>query len=360
VPFPPAITTRTYTGTILGPDGNPATGTLTFTLSQPLYDATNNVVIGPDRPLTATLTAGAFNIVLPAAAWHYVVRIDTDVLKDVYLLTVTAGDGELHFADTYRAAAAAAQVEFFALLGHLHQIAEITGLDTALAAIDARLDNLETGGASSTGGGTTDHGQLTGLTDDDHPHYLTQTRGDARYVQPLALVDLVTTTELGDALTAHAQAADPHPQYRSHQVRARVTTGTPAGDNLPNTGGVWQQYAPVGELAIDAQPGDELQIQGGWLSLADNDSFYEIAITVDGALVWFGSTETSTPSPEGDPALYPGLRPTGWYAAATVTPDLIDTDGQVHVVLAIRTTGTSGKLYYSSAYPFRWQVRNHR
>lgn len=31
--------------------------------------------------------------------------------------------------------------------------------------------------------GVTDHGSLTGLGDDDHPQYLTDTRGDARYVQ---------------------------------------------------------------------------------------------------------------------------------------------------------------------------------
>jgi hypothetical protein len=32
-------------------------------------------------------------------------------------------------------------------------------------------------------GGTSDHGQLTGLTDDDHTQYYNQTRGDARYSQ---------------------------------------------------------------------------------------------------------------------------------------------------------------------------------
>lgn len=33
------------------------------------------------------------------------------------------------------------------------------------------------------GGGTSDHGALTGLGDDDHPQYFNQTRGDARYIQ---------------------------------------------------------------------------------------------------------------------------------------------------------------------------------
>lgn len=35
--------------------------------------------------------------------------------------------------------------------------------------------------SSASGGGSADHGGLSGLTDDDHPQYLTETRGDARY-----------------------------------------------------------------------------------------------------------------------------------------------------------------------------------
>jgi hypothetical protein len=37
------------------------------------------------------------------------------------------------------------------------------------------------GASGGGGGGTSDHGALTGLSDDDHPQYLTQARGDARY-----------------------------------------------------------------------------------------------------------------------------------------------------------------------------------
>lgn len=48
------------------------------------------------------------------------------------------------------------------------------------------------------GGGVADHGQLTGLSDDDHPQYYNQTRGDQRYSQlshthtTLASVDITT------------------------------------------------------------------------------------------------------------------------------------------------------------------------
>ena len=40
--------------------------------------------------------------------------------------------------------------------------------------------------------GVTDHGELTGLDQDDHPQYLTTARGDARYVQPSALAPVAT------------------------------------------------------------------------------------------------------------------------------------------------------------------------
>lgn len=40
------------------------------------------------------------------------------------------------------------------------------------------LSYMQSGGG---GGGVTDHGDLTGLADDDHAHYYNQSRGDARY-----------------------------------------------------------------------------------------------------------------------------------------------------------------------------------
>ena len=51
------------------------------------------------------------------------------------------------------------------------------------------------GGGSGGGAGVTDHGLLSGLTDDDHPQYHTDERGDLRYV-PLA-----RTVTAGNGLT---------------------------------------------------------------------------------------------------------------------------------------------------------------
>lgn len=50
----------------------------------------------------------------------------------------------------------------------------------------------------------TDHGGLAGLTDDDHPQYHNDARGDARY-DPLGAS--------GAAVAAHEAASDPHPVY---------------------------------------------------------------------------------------------------------------------------------------------------
>lgn len=46
--------------------------------------------------------------------------------------------------------------------------------------IEVQMVGVVTSGGAG-GGGVTDHGDLTGLSDDDHPQYLTNTRGDARY-----------------------------------------------------------------------------------------------------------------------------------------------------------------------------------
>lgn len=68
---------------------------------------------------------------------------------------------------------------------------------------------------SGGGGGVSDHGALTGLSDDDHPHYLNNARGDVRYAaaahhhnasyEPIGAANA--------ALSGHSAAPDPHPQY---------------------------------------------------------------------------------------------------------------------------------------------------
>jgi len=52
---------------------------------------------------------------------------------------------------------------------------------------DASGDVIATSGSGGSGAGVTDHGQLTGLSDDDHRQYHNDARGDARYYTRTAL-----------------------------------------------------------------------------------------------------------------------------------------------------------------------------
>lgn len=74
-----------------------------------------------------------------------------------------------------------------------------TYVDTEIAAIP--------GGG---GGGVTDHGLLTGLADDDHPQYLNNARGDARY-------------EALGAVSTHVAASDPHVQYQKESEKGAAS-----------------------------------------------------------------------------------------------------------------------------------------
>ena len=67
-----------------------------------------------------------------------------------------------------------------------------------------------------------DHGHTTGLGDDDHPQYLTEARGDARY-------DALGAASSGDS--AHTGASDPHPQYTT-QNEADARYVMVAGDTM--------------------------------------------------------------------------------------------------------------------------------
>ena len=64
-------------------------------------------------------------------------------------------------------------------------------------------------------GGSSDHGSLTGLADDDHPQYLTEGRGDARYSgvghNHAGAYDPAGTA--ASAVAAHVADANPHTGY---------------------------------------------------------------------------------------------------------------------------------------------------
>ncbi|MDX2259252.1 MAG: DUF2793 domain-containing protein [Hyphomicrobiaceae bacterium] len=94
--------------------------------------------------------------------------------------------------------------------------------------------------AASGGGGVSDHGDLTGLGDDDHPHYHTDARGDARYLQgvnPTALVGVNATADTTNRLSvASAASLFTHPGSGGHQQKINKALAADTASVLYQTG----------------------------------------------------------------------------------------------------------------------------
>ena len=77
---------------------------------------------------------------------------------------------------------------------------------------------VTTGGGG--GGGVTDHGMLTGLADDDHLQYLTDSRGDARYtpIDPVTL-GVNATADTTNRLALSSPASLFNHEGNGHQVK---------------------------------------------------------------------------------------------------------------------------------------------
>jgi hypothetical protein len=164
-------------------------------------------------------------------------------------------------------------------------------------------------------------------------------------------------SDLG-ALDSRLDVIEASPGSSLRITRTRVTTGTPSGNTNPDTSGAFLQLNGVGEIAIQAAVGDFLELHANFLATDLNGVYFDFAIKKSAALVWFGSSETSTPSTEGDPSMYPTLGPKGTgYVSHVVEAGTLSVDNMVHFVLAIRAAG-SGLTFYSTSYPFRWILKN--
>jgi len=115
MPLPGNVSTLVVIGTFLTPEGNPSTGTITFTPSRWLTNSGANVAL-PNSGVTKTLgTAGNFSVTLPVtddgdlqpANWYYTVSEVVDGVSQSYamLLPGTAGSGgTVYLADLAPAA----------------------------------------------------------------------------------------------------------------------------------------------------------------------------------------------------------------------------------------------------------------
>jgi hypothetical protein len=135
MPLPGNVSTLVVLGTFLTPEGNPSTGTITFTPSRWLTNSGADVAI-PNSSVTKTLgTAGNFSVTLPVtddadlqpANWFYTVSEVVDGVSQSYaiLLPGTAGaGGTVYLADL--APAVELGPEYASLRGPAGEAATVT------------------------------------------------------------------------------------------------------------------------------------------------------------------------------------------------------------------------------------------
>jgi hypothetical protein len=113
---------------------------------------------------------------------------------------------------------------------------------------------------SSTSGGVTDHGLLTGLGDDDHSQYHNDARGDARYYTKTQLdagqldTRYYTETEVDAALTNKQDfivAGTTTQYYRGDKVMASLTKGAVGLGNVDNTSDLNKPISTATQAALD-------------------------------------------------------------------------------------------------------------
>lgn len=374
--LPASVPKGSVTGTWYTPSGALAVGTIVFLLLESIEvpDDPDGVVI-PVKTVV-DVPAGVLNVVLPEGIYQVSVRL----------------------SELYRATKVVEVVQGVAL-----NLPDAVGmlLPNPRYFIPVRSVNGhypdETGNIFVPGGGgeggVTDHGALTGLSDDDHPQYHNDTRGDARYSQlahthiisnvtglqtaldgKQSSGDYATNTGLSDGLALKANLvhthtisnvtglqaaldAKPSDTMKAHAASGLITTTFTAS---AGSGGAWTVAPAAYRVSVPASAGNVLT----WIpSLISNpgDSGYEFdLVSIDGlaAPLRYKSTGTSSPSANGFGGMYMGgaysrvFRPVTWVVSAA---DIVG--GNVTLTILYRTG--SGMTIGSSAYPSDINIINN-
>lgn len=193
------MTTRTITGTIRKPNGTAwASAQVRFDLMTGYATATDAAVV--QKVVIATTDVnGDFSVALevPASeAWQWKCRLPDN---NSFLFNLGAGSStNLHtlIADANLGNTVSASTLADAIAGKADKAVPATTNNVALLGADGNL--VDSGLGTGDLGGASDHGALTGLTDDDHTQYHNDARGDARYSQLGHNHDHGGLTGLGD------------------------------------------------------------------------------------------------------------------------------------------------------------------
>jgi len=148
------------------------------------------------------------------------------------------------------------------------------------------VDSLIT---STSGSIIKDHGGLTGLSDDDHSQYHTDARGDIRYYGKTAVDNLITSTS-GSIIKAHSGLTglgnDEHTQYiLANGTRAFTSTVSGVIPTQPNHL-VTKGYTDAGLTAVS---GSIIKGHGGLTGLS-NDDHPQYHTDARGDIRYYGKT----------------------------------------------------------------------
>jgi len=176
-------------------------------------------------------------------------------------------------------------------------ISDVAGLQAALDALQAQIDDLEPGGGG--GGGT-----------------------------PVTIVS-------------------------GRVSSGNVSTFNTSGSVALLTGG------PT--FSIAAAVGDRVRLDWAALIQKASSTYWDVCVIVSGAGVRYCTTGTSTPGVEGDPGMYPDTstyqgRP-GPFSFTVESGDL--SGGNVTFGFAIKSDNTAGVLFANTAFPLRYTMTNY-
>jgi len=350
--FPEGLTLQTLTGSV-----DPGS-TVSFTIPVWLIGPTDDMVYRP-RIISATVdSAGEFTVQLPATddpqwtPFQYGVRIYSEgsVLKGALSLPKAAGPYDL--ADLL-------------ITGQAPQEQAVDYLD--VSDIGSRVPGLVGGLVPEEylpelSAGSVAWADVTGKPATFPPSAHTHVVADVTGLQ--GSLDGLTTMVGGldtalDELDARVEDLEAAPAAQAPTVvRAVVTSGDfPAANHA--------SFTPVSglTLALPASAGDEVElVVSCMLNNTGVSDFWEACVLVGGVAVRYGSTNTGSPSPDGDPSIYPStnvtFRGSTIVFGFTVQPGDLD-GGNVVFGMAQKGSGNAAaKIYADATWPFRWRAIN--
>jgi hypothetical protein len=203
------------------------------TTPYPIYDAAGDPISDSLVTVTAAVSTPTF-------------YIDTDTPETVYLDWYDAGSGQR------------GPIDFEEVLRQTM----IDGRDE-IAQARQEIQDYIAANPPGSGGGVTDHGQLSGLLDDDHPQYLTEGRGDVRYYTREQAAQLIA-----NAVSAAAPANRDRSNHTGFQSISTIT-------NLESRLAALEAGGGGGSGILAVPVGDDLPLgipAGSWVGRIPDDS----------------------------------------------------------------------------------------